>query len=68
MNKQFQNYLKFKIYQQAYQLDKQQNDYRDLKSLHKSKEETYQGIITYLQTENIRLLNFILYHNNNNNN
>lgn len=63
MNKQFQNYLKFKIYQQAYQLDKQDNDYKDLKSLHKTKEETYQDIIIYLQTENIRLLNFIINHN-----
>jgi hypothetical protein len=64
MNKQFQNYLKFKIFQQAYELDKQQNDYKDLKSTYKLKEETYQDIITYLQTENIRLLNFIIYHNN----
>jgi hypothetical protein len=63
MNKQFQNYLKFKIFQQAYELDKQQNDYKDLKSTYKLKEETYQDIITYLQTENIRLLNFIIYHN-----
>jgi hypothetical protein len=64
MNKQFQNYLKFKIFQQAYELDKQQNDYKDLKSTYKLKEETYQDIITYLQTEFLRLLNFILYHNN----
>ena len=63
MNKQFQNYLKFKIFQQACQLDKQQNDCKDLKSRHESKEETYQDIIAYLQRENIRLLNFIMHRN-----
>ena len=62
MNKQFQNYLKFKIFQQAYELDKQCNDYKDLKSNYKMKEETYQDIITYLQNENLRLLNFIINH------
>lgn len=65
MNKQFQNYLKFKIFQQAYEIDKQYTDYKDLKTSFKLKEETYQDIITYLQSENIRLIHFIISLNNN---
>lgn len=63
MNKQFQNYLKFKLFQQAHELDKQHNDYKELKTICRMKEETYQDIITYLQNENLRLMNFIINHN-----
>lgn len=62
MNKQFHNYLKFKLFQQAHEIDKQYADYKDLKTSFKLKEETYQDIITYLQSENLRLLNFIIFH------
>lgn len=62
MNKQFHNYLKFKLFQQAHEIDKQHADYKDLKTSFKLKEETYQDIITYLQSENLRLLNFIVFH------
>jgi hypothetical protein len=68
MNYFYEIYLKSKLHEVLHKLNTSQNEINNIISINKTKEENYKNIITFLQNENLSLLQLIIRNKINNSN